>query len=117
MSKENVDVVERGIDAWNSGNVDALRELYDADVIVQSVEGWPEPGPYVGRDAVIRQWKKQREAFNADAIEVIGDYVAIGDRVAVRVIWRGVGSGPEANIELTAVFTVRNGLVFATEFF
>jgi ketosteroid isomerase-like protein len=117
MSQENVEVVERGIDAWNSGNVDALRELYDANVIVRSVEGWPEPGPYVGRDAVIRQWKKQREAFNADAIEVIGDYVAIGDRVAVRVIWRGAGSGPEANIELTALFTVRNGMVFATEFF
>ncbi|HEY2182020.1 MAG TPA: nuclear transport factor 2 family protein [Solirubrobacteraceae bacterium] len=117
MSQANVAVVKRGIDAWNSGKVDALRELYDPDVIVRSIEGWPEPGPYVGRDAVIRQWKKQREAFNADAIEVIGDYVAIGDRVAVRVIWRGAGSGPEANIELTALFTVRNDVVFATEFF
>jgi len=94
-----------------------LRELYDPNVIVRSIEGWPEPGPYVGRDAVIRQWKKQREAFNVDALEVIGDYFDIGDRVAVRVIWRGAGTGPEADIELTALFTVRKGMIFATEFF
>ena len=56
---------------------------------MRAVEGWPEPGPYVGRDAVIRQWKKQRDAFNADALEVVGDYVDVGDRVAVRSF--GVG--------------------------
>ena len=29
MSQENVDVVRRGFEAWNAGDVDALRELYD----------------------------------------------------------------------------------------
>ena len=117
MSQQNVEVVRRGFDAWNAGDMDALRELYDPDVIVRAVEGWPEPGPYVGRDAVIRQWKKQREAFDADAIEVVGDYIDVGDRVAVRVVWRGAGAGPEADIELTGLFTVRNEAVLGTEFF
>jgi ketosteroid isomerase-like protein len=117
VSQENVEVVRRANDAWNAGNMDVLRELYDPDVIVRAVDGWPEPGPYVGRDAVIDQWEKQREAFDSNYLEVVGDYVDVGDRVAVRVVWRGVGAGPEADIELTALFTVRNGLVFATEFF
>jgi ketosteroid isomerase-like protein len=117
VSQENVEVVKRATDAWNAGNADALRDLYDPDVIVRALEGWPEPGPYVGRDAVMRQWKQQREAFNTDALEVIGDYIDVGDRVVMRAIWRGVGAGPEADIELTALFTVRNGLILGTEFF
>jgi hypothetical protein len=117
VSQENVEVVRRGFEAWNAGNMDVLRELYDPDVIVRAIEGWPEPGPYVGRDAVIRQWTQQRDAFDVDALEVVGDYVDVGDRVAVRVIWRGAGVGPDADIELTALFTVRKGMIFATEFF
>ena len=117
MSQENVEVVRAGFEAWNTGDMDALRDLYDPDVIVRAVEGWPEPGPYVGREAVMRQWEEQREAFDADAIEPISDFIEAADRVVVRVIWHGAGHGPEANLELTAVFTVRKGRIFGTEFF
>ena len=109
MSQENVEVVESMGEAWNAGDMHALRELYDPDVIMRAAEGWPEPGPYVGREAVTRQWEEQREAFDADAIEPISDFIEAADRVVVRVIWHGAGHGPEANLELTAVFTVRPG--------
>jgi SnoaL-like polyketide cyclase len=66
MSQENVDVVRASIEAWNSGEMDAFGELHDPEVIVRSVEGWPEPGPYVGREGFIRQFKQQREAFEGD---------------------------------------------------
>ena len=35
----------------------------------------------------------------------------------MRQNWRGVGQGPESNIELTNVFTVRNGRILHQEFF
>ena len=41
-----------------------------------------------------------------DAGEVIS-VIDVADRVVARFIWRGAGRGPEANVELTAVFTVR----------
>ena len=41
--------------------MDALRELYDPDVIVRMPEDWPEPGPFVGREAVMRQLEQLRE--------------------------------------------------------
>ncbi len=117
MSQDNVETIRRGLEAWNAGNMDALRALYDPGVIVRAAEGWPEPGPYVGRDGVMRQWESARAAFNADAVEVASEYIDVGDRVAVRIIWRGSGTGPEAGIEWTALFTVRNGKILATEFF
>ena len=56
MSQENVEVVRAGFEAWNAGDMDAFREMHDPDVILRTVEDWPEPGPYVGREAVMRLW-------------------------------------------------------------
>ena len=95
MSQENVEVVRAAYDAWNAGNMDALRELYDPDAIMRMDENWPEPGPYFGRDAVMREFEQLREAWDADTIEAISDFIDAGDRVVVRVAWRGVGRGPE----------------------
>jgi ketosteroid isomerase-like protein len=118
MSQENVEVVRASYEAWNAGDKDAFRELYDPDaMIVTSLEGWPEPGPIVGREAVMRQFEQQREAFEVDSVETISDYIDSGDRVVVRMIWHGEGQGPEANLEMTVAFTVRKGKVFLLEFF
>src|SRR4051794_20371429 len=38
-------------------------------------EGWPEAGPYVGQEAVMRQWEQQRETWDADSLELIGDFI------------------------------------------
>ena len=117
MSQENVEIVRANFKAWNSGDMDALRERFDRDVIMRMPEGWPEPGPFVGRDAVTRQLGQQRETWDADAFELITDFIGAADRVVVRFIWRGAGHGPEANIEATGVYTVRKGKVFAIEHF
>jgi hypothetical protein len=37
---------------------------------------------------------------------------AIADHVLVRFIWRGAGRGPQADLQMTAVYTVRKGRVF-----
>jgi ketosteroid isomerase-like protein len=117
MSQENVEIVQAGFEAWNAGDMDALRELYDPDAISRAPEGWPEPGASVGRNAIMRQFGQLRETWDADAFEVIGAYIEVGDRVAVRCIWRGAGHGPELSLQMTCVFTVRNGRIFGVEFF
>ena len=117
MSQENAEIVKAAFEAWNAGDMDALRELYDPDVISRGLEGWPEPGPLVGREAVMHQWEQQREAWDADAVEPIGDFIEAGDRVVVRFIWHGVGHGPDLNMEATVAHTVRKGKIFGIEFF
>jgi ketosteroid isomerase-like protein len=117
VSQEIVEVVRASFEAWNTGDMDALRELYDPDVIVRTVEDWPEPGPYVGREAVMRFFGQLRETWDADASEPISDFIDAADHVVVRYVWRGTGQGPEANMELTLVFTVRKGRIFYQEFF
>jgi ketosteroid isomerase-like protein len=117
MSQENVDVVRAAYEAWNAGDMDAWADFLAPDVISRPPEGWPEPGPFVGRVAFVRWCEQLRETWDADALEPIGDFIDIGDRVAVRQIWRGAGSGPEANLEMTWVGTVRKGKIVFVEFF
>jgi ketosteroid isomerase-like protein len=116
VSQENVEVVKAAFDAWNAGDMDRLRDMYDPNVVMQTVADWPEPGPYVGREAIMRQWEQMRATFDADALELI-DFIDSGDRVAVRLIWRGAGQGPELNMEMTNVLTVRNGRIVGLEYF
>ena len=117
MSQENVEINQATFKAWNAGDMDALHDLYAPDIIMRTPEGWPEPGPFVGREAVMRQWEQQRETFDADTGEWISDFIDTADRGAVRVIWRGAGSGPAANLEMTDLFTVRKGRIFGLECF
>ena len=117
MSQENVEIVRAGIEAWDAGNMDAFLDLLGPDVILRGAEDWPEPGPFVGREAVLRQFDQQRETFDTNALERIGDFIDAGDRVVVRMVWRGVGHGPEASLELTGVHTLREGKVVLLEYF
>ena len=118
MSQENVEIVRAVFEAWNAGDMDALRELYDPDVIVRAAEGWPEPGPFVGREAVIRQGEQLRETWDSVTIEPIGDFIDVGDRVAVRHIWRTIGQGPQdLNPEFTVVYTIRQGKILGFDYF
>jgi ketosteroid isomerase-like protein len=116
MSQENVDVVRRAFEAVNRGDMDALRELHDPDVTIRAVEGWPEPGPFIGREAAMRWYEQLLDAFDIDAMEQISCTDA-GDRVALQCMWHGTGRGPEMNLEFTGVFTVRKGRVVLVEFF
>ncbi len=117
MSQENVEIVRVSFEAWNAGDMDTLRKLQDPGIIWRGPEGWPEPGPFAGQEAVMRQMEQLRETWDADAFELTSDFIDMGDRVAVRFIWRGAGSGPDLNLELTGVYTVRKGRVLGIEFF
>jgi ketosteroid isomerase-like protein len=117
MSQENVEVVRAGLNAWNAGDMQGVSEVYDADVVMRPLEGWPEPGPFVGRDAVMRQWERLRESLDADALVPVGELIDAGDRVVARLAWRGSGRGPTMDIELTSVYTIRRAKCVYQELF
>ena len=110
-------VVQAFFDSWNAGDMDAVRELLDPDVILRPVRDWPEPGPYMGRQAVMGFYERLRETFDADTLELTRDLTHAADRVVARWIWHAQGQGPESNMELTSISAVRNGKIREAEFF
>lgn len=116
MSRENVEVVQRAFEAYNTRDLGALRDVYDPGVVWHHLDGWPEPGPSVGRDAVLREVEQLREAWQAgDRLELVGDFVDAGDRVIAKAVWRGSGSGPDAAMEFTYLLTLRKGRIIAIQ--
>jgi ketosteroid isomerase-like protein len=87
MAQENVEVVRRVYDAWNAGDMTALRDLCDPD------------------------------AWTGDTLEPVTDFIAAADRVVVRDAWRGSGQGPDADMEFTRVFTLRESKIIEIEIF
>jgi ketosteroid isomerase-like protein len=118
MSQENVEIVRAGLEAWSSRDMEALRETYAEDVVTWPPEGWPEAGPFMGRDTVVSQWEQMRDTWDSGEVEMRASYIDAADRVAVRMVWRGRSDGAGADMgEATGVFTIRNGKVRVAEFF
>jgi ketosteroid isomerase-like protein len=117
MSQENVELARASLEAWNARDMEALRALYAEDVVSWPPEGWPEEGPFVGRDTVVGQWERMRDLWDDDRVEMRADYIDAADRVAVRMIWRERGDGATAESEATGIFTIRDGRIRVAEFF
>jgi len=117
VSRENVEVVRSIIEAFNAGDMDAVRECYDPGVVTgRELEGWPETGQLVGRDAVMRQWERVLEPWDTVTVEPVS-IIDAGDRVVVRQVAHAEGRGPAVHQEFTTVATVRNGRVFLIDYF
>src|SRR5436190_5268557 len=98
--------------------MEALRETLDPDVAIgRELEGWPETGPFVGREAVMRQWERNREPWGDAATIAPISIIAAGDRAVTRTLVHGVGRGPEVHLEYTTVSTFRNGRTFLIDFY
>ena len=92
-SEANKQIVLQYVEAFNRGDLDALRQLFTADAVVQGVLGWGK------LDEIMPIWKELHEAF---AIEMTVDaMVAEGDAVAVRYTERGKFVGPFRGSEPT----------------
>jgi ketosteroid isomerase-like protein len=103
--------------AFNAGGIEAVRECYDPDVVIRrELEGFPDTGPFVGRDAVMRQWERVLEPWDTVTMEPVS-IIDAGDRVVARQIAHAVGRGPAVQQEFTTVATFRNGRIVLVDYF
>ena len=63
VAGRNIDVVRAGHDAWNRGDLDAVREIYAPDVTASAGALWPAAGEVSGADAIIKEFASIFSAF------------------------------------------------------
>jgi ketosteroid isomerase-like protein len=117
MSEENVEIVRKGFENFNQGDVDALLETADADVVLRPAPGGPER-VYYGKDSVRSFYEDFAEAIGRDV--VIEDQIDAGAVVVTRARFNmsGAQSGIEMpDIQATQVTTFRRGKGILIEFF
>jgi ketosteroid isomerase-like protein len=105
MSDGNVDVLRACVDAFRRGDLDAVLQLVDTEVVFIAARSAVE-GAYRGHDGIRTFLADTAESFDVfdPAFEEIRD---LGDRLvafgSIRV--RGRGSSVETNIPMAGVFT------------
>ncbi len=102
--------------SWNEADMAAVRDLHDPEVTMRPVRDWPEQGPYVGQAAVMRFLEQLRDTWDFDTLEAV-TVTPVGERVLLRFVWHGAGHGPEAEVEMTDVLTIRDGRICGHDFF
>jgi len=113
MSRENAEIVRRGLEAFNSADWDtAMAEIHEHAVWVPS-PGFPDAAPRYGRDAIRKFWVELSTTlpgFQASIDDIVD---AGGDQVVALVCTHGIGRGSGADVarDIGQVFTVRDGKV------
>ena len=115
VSSDNSELVQRGYEAWNRGDVDDVMSFLDPEVEWRGYTHIPESGTLQGRDDV-RVWLERfLDAWEELNIEVT-ELIEAGEQVVALVRFRG--SGKESGVPVEGgtdahVWTVRNGRIAA----
>jgi ketosteroid isomerase-like protein len=113
MSQENVEMVRRGFDAYNRGDLDAVVADFASDC--EYVPSGSLPGgrdAYRGPEGYKRFIGWLRDEFE-DARLDVNDVIDAGDRVLASLTVRGRGrqSGVAASWDLWQVWTIRDSSI------
>ena len=82
MPAVDAEIVRRGIDAFNRGDLEAMLELIDPEVTLVPVRALLEGGEYRGHDGVRRYFSDMEEDWESRRIEV-DEIVDLDDGVLV----------------------------------
>jgi len=80
---------------------------------------FPDGGTFEGRDAIRGFYERLRQGWEDGTYVDLHDLREVGERVLGDFTWRGTGetSGVQASIDVTCVWTIRDGLITRAEFF
>jgi ketosteroid isomerase-like protein len=118
VSQDNVAVVLEGIRLFEAFDFDGMARLWHPDVRITGPEGWPERGPFEGREAVFEQFRRLAadwEKHHLSDAEVIADragWVVLTFRWEVQ----GVRSGVATATQMAAAYEVEDGRISEAHF-
>jgi ketosteroid isomerase-like protein len=116
MSKENVELIRAGFAAHNRGDLDALMQVYDPDVVFETLL----LGTHRGNEAIRLIYEENRKTlagYDVEPVELIG----AGDQVVAVAQVTGVGPASQIAMEdrdrFAFLFTFKNGRVVREQAF
>ena len=111
MSQENVEIVRRGTDAYNRGDLDGILENWASDAVLDwsNSRGF-DAGVFRGHDEIRAHWQRLLAAFDEVRIELV-DPIEVEDGL---LIVENVGylrgrDGIEVQTRSAWLITIRDG--------
>jgi ketosteroid isomerase-like protein len=116
MSRENVEVMRRGIDAWNRADRDEWLAVFAPEAEWHTTGRFADQGVYRGHEELARYWEEFREDMD-ELSSSVSEIRAIGDTVLIAATATGRGKRSKAGFYVPVWFvtTFRDGLVVRVE--
>jgi ketosteroid isomerase-like protein len=116
MSQENVELVRRGFDVFQEGNLSGLLDLMADDLVTYRAD--PDDATYHGKEGFLEATADWTEDFSEWSVTP-EEFIDAGDRVLVRVrqMARGEASGIPVEGQFWFVFEVRGRRVAKVSFY
>jgi ketosteroid isomerase-like protein len=109
MSEENVEIIRRGLDAFNRRDVNSFSDLATDDFVwLPALPGAVEGGSYEGRPGIRRYFSESQSTWEQLTVlcdevrDLEGSVLVIG-----RALGRGLGSGIEVETPLAFIADFR----------
>jgi ketosteroid isomerase-like protein len=106
MSQENVEVVAELARQFEQGDWDRVRAVFTEDARLQPPDGWPEAGPFFGRDAIVREFRRIQETWGTNRVAVAG-LAEEEDRLVVQIDWSVEGATSGLPTQLTVFVAIQ----------
>lgn len=113
MSNDNIAVVRDGLRLFEAFDFLGMARLWHPDVRVTGPEGWPERGPFEGRNQVFDQFRRLAadwETQRISDVDVVADHAGW---IVVTFRWdvQGARSGVATAMQMAAAYRVKDGLI------
>jgi ketosteroid isomerase-like protein len=118
MSQENVEVVLQSFRDFETEDFEAISRAWHPNGRLTGPDGWPEPGPFEGRDAVMRQFRRLASDIGQHRIREVEIVADRDDWVLLAFLWeiRGAGSGAGVASKLAGAYRIRDGKLIEAHF-
>jgi ketosteroid isomerase-like protein len=117
MSEENIQLVRRGIDAFNRRDAETWAALGTPEAEIIPMRAAVEGTSYRGPEGAARFFAETDEIWDEISVELTESPIEVDDRTIYaqgRLRGRGHMSGVEVDMEAAWVFRFSNGLVSST---
>jgi ketosteroid isomerase-like protein len=106
MSRENVELVRGGFDAFQEGDLSRMLDLMADDLVIYRAD--PDGATYHGKEGFLRATADWTEGFSEWSV-IAKEFIDAGDRVLVpvRQVARGEASGIPVEGDFWFVFEIR----------
>ena len=113
MSRENVEIAKRAVDAFNRRDMDELFALLNPTVQWTTADDEPDPQTYCGHEGVRQLFASLLEIWEQGFTVKAHEFIDLGDAVVVPSTSRvqARGSGVTLDADETHVFTVHDGKI------
>jgi ketosteroid isomerase-like protein len=116
MSQQNLELIRAGFAAHNRGDLDALTQVYDPDVVFETLL----LGTHHGNEAIRLIYEENRKTLSGYTVDPI-ELIDAGDQVVAVAQVNGVGPASQIAMEdrdrFAFLFTIKNGRVVREQAF